>query len=402
MSGTLNSQDQSFVTTTSQDNLSEIADGLLAEQRSGSLATAIYGRQLVADHTFVTQQTQLAAQLSGATLATAPDAMQQAQTAQLQTLSGPAFDQQYLSNEVQSNGQSITDAQTQATSGQSPAIGHLNALLVPFQEQHLQQAQLLQAEQNGTALPTVTQPTAVLGFASAANGPLNAQDQTFIQQATNSGLTEIQAGQLAEQKGSDQAANVFARWMVLDHGVLNATLAPLATAEGVTPSATPDAQSASTLSTLQGLSGSAFDQAYITSEIQGHINTIQAFAQEAASGSDPALVALAQSSIPLLEQHLAAAVQINVAFNLGASDAAAAPTGYLGQLAEAVGNATAQGAVLYAQQLASPNAGNYANFLSGLSSPGSAAGIGTLATFTAPAFGAGTASALLNQNHIGA
>ena len=93
VSGTLNSQDQQFITTTSQDNLSEITDGRLAEQQSGNLATALYGRQLVADHAFVAQQTYAAALQSGATVATSPDTMQQAQTTQLQTLSGAAFDQ---------------------------------------------------------------------------------------------------------------------------------------------------------------------------------------------------------------------------------------------------------------------------------------------------------------------
>ena len=101
MSGTLNSQDQQFVTSTAQDNISEPTDGRLAEAQSGSLAVSIYGGQLVADHGYVSIQTSLAAAQSGAVVTTAPSAMQAQQTAQLQGLTGSAFDQQYLSNEVQ-------------------------------------------------------------------------------------------------------------------------------------------------------------------------------------------------------------------------------------------------------------------------------------------------------------
>lgn len=392
MSGTLNDQDQSFITTTSQDNLSEISDGRLAVQNSGNLAVAIYGRQLVADHAFIVQQTYAAALQSGATVDTSPNAMQQSQTAQLQTLSGAAFDQQYLSNEAQSNAQSVMDGQTEAASGQSPAVEQFNSLLVPFQAQHLLQAQLLQASAMGTTPPASTQPTGSPGLALAPNGPLNAQDQTFIQQQASDNAAEIQAGQLAETQSGDQAVSVYGRWLVLDHSVLSASLLPLAQAEGVTPMTTPDAQQAAMNATLQGLTGSAFDMQYLQDEVQSNIQGIGYLEQEIYNGADPALVALAQAALPLQEQHLAGAVQANVALLLGANDQTGAPSTPAGQIAAAIGNFTAQAVVAAAEQLASPSAYGFSASGSGLFPAVPGAGTSSLASLTAPA---SNASAML-------
>ena len=399
MSGTLSSQDQSFITTTSQDNLSEITDGRLAEQQSGNLATALYGRQLVADHAFVSQQTYAAALQSGATVATTPDAMQQAQTAQLQALTGAAFDQQYLSDEIQGNAQSISDGQQEAASGQNTAVEGLQSLLVPFQAQHLLQAQTLQASEMGTTPPASTQPTGSAGVALAPNGPLNAQDQTFIQQQASDNASEIQAGQLAETQGTDQAVSVYGRWLVLDHTVLNAALTSVAQAEGVTPGAMPDASQAAMNAQLQGMTGSAFNMQYLSNEQQGNIQGVNYLVQEIYKGSDPALVALAQASLPLQEQHLAGAIQANVALTLGATDQSAAPSTTIGQIAAAVGNFTAQAVVAAAEQLAAPS--STSSFLGSLSSgtglfpsvPGS--GSSSLGTLTAPAPTTGGAGAVL-------
>jgi len=384
VSGTLSSQDQSFLTTTSQDNLSEISDGRLAEQQSGNLATAIYGRQLVADHAFIAQQTNAAALQSGATVATTPDAMQQAQTVQLQPLTGATFDQQYLSNEIQSNAQSVTDGQTEAASGQSAVVKQFNALLVPFQAQHLLQAQILQASATGGTPPASTQPTGSPGLALAPNGALNTQDRTFIQQQASDNAAELQAGQFAETQGGDQAVKAYGRWLVLDHSVLNATLLPVAQTGGVTPTTTPDPMAAAMNATLKGLTGTAFDMQYLSDEIMSNVQGINYLEQEINNGADPALVALAQAALPLQEQHLAGAVEASTVLGAGTSDQNGAPSTAAGQTAAALGNAVAQAAVANGQQLATAGSNN--------SSSGSAlfpatpgAGSSGLGALTAPA-----------------
>ncbi len=364
-----NAQDQAFITSTAQDNLSEITDGRLAESQSGNLAVALYGRQLVADHSFVTQETYAAALQSGTSVATAPSATQAAQTMQLQQLSGAAFDQQYLANEAQGNAMSVTDGMTESASGQNAAVEQFNGLLVPFQSQHLLQAQFLQAETGGT--PPAAMPPVPLsgGLALAPNGPLNAQDANFIAQASSLDATEVQAGNLAQTQAAsaDAAVTTYGRWLVLDHTVLNTSLMSFAQAEGVTPTNTPTAGETATLGALSTYTGSTFNSAYLQADVNDQTFGIQAFVHEEYNGADPALVAFAQSAVPLLEQHLAAAVQANLVLTSGNNDLTGAPTTAIGQLAAAVGNYTAQGVVAIAQETTSPGSSGFGGFSTGVS-----------------------------------
>ena len=276
----------------------------------------------------------------------------------------------------------------------------LNSLLVPFQAQHLLQAQILQATAAGTTPPASTQPTGSPGVLLAPNGALNAQDQSFIQQQASDNASEIQAGQLAETQAGDQAVSTYGRWLVLDHTVLNASLQQAAQAEGVTPSSTPDATQAAQNAQLQGLTGSAFDMQYLQNEVQSNIQGIGYLEQEIYNGADPALVALAQAALPLQEQHLAGAVQADVALTLGANDQSAAPSTAVGQLTAAIGNYTAQAVVAIAQELASPSGNGLsvvASSGSGLFPSVSGAGASSLGALTAPgpSTGASTTGAVL-------
>ena len=392
VSETLNSQDQQFITSTSQDNISESTDGRLAEAQAGSLAVSIYGAQLVADHGFVSLQTGLAADRSGAALSTTSDPMQTQQTAQLQGLTGNAFDQQYLSDEVQGNQTSIINGQQELASGQNPSVQELNSLLVPFQEVHTSQAQLLQLSAN----ITTAQPAGSGGVPFIPEQPLSVQDLSYINQAAQSGNDEIQLGQLAEQQTSNEAVGLFGRWMALDHTVLNSVVASTVNSSGVTPPTTLDASGITAATTLQNLTGTAFDQQYMANEVQSHIQTIYNTEMEINQGTDPALVSEANAALPLFQAHLAAAVDIGLASSLGATDAQAAPTTTLGQSIASIGDEGAQAIVGITNALTLPQNGALNGaVMSFLSQPHTAASPG------ANPFGPGTSDTTLAQVSVG-
>ena len=259
MSGSLISQDQLFITSTSQDDISEITDGQLAQARSGSLAVSIFGGQLVADHGFITLETSLARDRSGTVLSTTPDPTQAQQTAQLQGLTGTAFDQQYLADEAQANQTSIIEDQQELASGQDPSVQDLASLVLPFQEVHAVQAQLLQLSAN----VVTAQPTTSGGVALVPDQPPNAHDRAYVDQVGQSSNDEIRLGQLAEQQTSTEAVGVFGRWMVLDHTALNSVLAYVGSDFGIMPPATLSGSGMAAAATLQTLTGAAFDQQYL-------------------------------------------------------------------------------------------------------------------------------------------
>src|SRR3978361_1525228 len=149
---------------------------------------------------------------------------------------------------------------------------------------------------NVTALAVVPAPDAAA---------LNAQDQTFLQQAQLSNLTEVAEAEAALTNTSGITSREFARWMIGDHSGQAAQLAAIAQQLEVTLPTSLDAPHQAELAQLSSLPGPSFNQADAQGGVQDHAQTIAVFQQDIASESNPALVALAQQGLPLLQAHLA-------------------------------------------------------------------------------------------------
>ena len=284
------------------------------------------------------------------------------------------------------------NGQQELISGQNTAVQQLNSVLLPFQEVHTSQAQLLQLGVN----VVTAQPTAAGGLLFGATAPLSGQDMSYVTAVSQSSNAEIQLGQLAEQQTSSEAVGVFGRWMSLDHSVLNAAVAAAVSPDGITPPTSLSASGAAAATTLQNLTGTAFDQQYLATEVQSHVQTIYNTEAEINGGSDPALVGEANAALPLLQAHLASAITIGLASSLGATDAQAAPTTTLGQSVATIGNESAQAVVSVTHALTMPGNGALDNaVMSFLSQAPATAGASTLAG--ANPFSPGTSDATLAQ-----
>ena len=126
-----------------------------------------------------------------------------------------------------------------------------------------------------------------------------------------SDTAEIQPSQLALEKGQNAGVKEFAQRMITDHGMLSDSLGAMAQANNLTP--TPNAtsqqiqsQTQTTLQTLQGLSGAAFDSAYVRAMADSHqmaLTTIDS--QLIPSAQNPQLrTALEQKIRPAVSMHL--------------------------------------------------------------------------------------------------
>lgn len=146
-------------------------------------------------------------------------------------------------------------------------------------------------------------PNANLNASGGSAPKLSGQDETFITLAATSGLSEVQEGQLAQQKGNSAVQAVGNR-MVTDHTKINSQLASVASGQGFTPptSLTPHQQAQ--YSQLQGLSGQAFDSAYLTDQKAAHLKAIKVFRTEYSQGTNPQLKMLANQTLPILRMHL--------------------------------------------------------------------------------------------------
>lgn len=154
------------------------------------------------------------------------------------------------------------------------------------------------------AQQTANEMTAQPAAAAPAPAPLSQADATFVAQAAEGGMAEVQAGQLAAQRARRAPVRKFAEQMVNQHTQANQQLMQLAQAHGITPPAEPGQAYQRQMQRLERLHGYAFDRAYIRSQIADHRAVIALFQREAQDGQDPDLKNFAAQTVPLLEQHL--------------------------------------------------------------------------------------------------
>ena len=131
--------------------------------------------------------------------------------------------------------------------------------------------------------------------------------EAFARAATESGLAELMTSYLALQKAREGAVEDFAWTMIEHHGSSIGDLAQsLGGQQTLLPAGLPmgpNAEQVREIERLRGLTGEAFDEAYLEHEVQAHRETIALY--EAGSRVDDEGVArYAATSLPVLRAHL--------------------------------------------------------------------------------------------------
>jgi putative membrane protein len=149
-------------------------------------------------------------------------------------------------------------------------------------------------------LPPVVNAQAQAASTTAAN-PLPQVDKDFVQAASVSSSTEIDAAKLATSNSSDKDVKSFAYHMMLDHTKLTVQL-KMAAPHGV--EVPKDNSDTSILDSLKPLKGKEFDQAYIQKVgLEGHKTAIAAFEKELSDGQNADLKKAAQKALPTIKEH---------------------------------------------------------------------------------------------------
>jgi putative membrane protein len=150
-------------------------------------------------------------------------------------------------------------------------------------------------------------------YVSHACAALSSADKAFVNEAASGGLAEVQLGQLAQQMASSPEVKQFGQRMVDDHTTANQELQSIAATENLTLATQPGKSEQAAQQRLQQAKGAAFDRSYTEQMVQDHEKDVAAFRKEARSGQDPAVKAFAQKYLPVLEQHLQMAKELNKA-----------------------------------------------------------------------------------------
>lgn len=138
-------------------------------------------------------------------------------------------------------------------------------------------------------------------MASAAAVPTG----TYIAQAANSDLYEIQAGELASKNGQSQQVKDFGRMMVTDHTRSSQEMKMLVDqGDFAVPVPTRlDAEHQAMLDRLKEASGEAFDREYMAQQMTAHRKALALHQGYAQNGDDAGLKAFAAKVTPVVQKH---------------------------------------------------------------------------------------------------
>jgi putative membrane protein len=135
--------DAAFLKMVAQANLAEIAVGKLAVARGSSDAVKQYGQRMIDDHTKANDEVKKLAQSKGITLPTEPDAEHKAMADKLSSLSGAAFDEEFMSGMHADHAKVVAMFQDKAKNATDADVRAFASKTLPTLQQHLQSASAL-------------------------------------------------------------------------------------------------------------------------------------------------------------------------------------------------------------------------------------------------------------------
>ena len=140
-------------------------------------------------------------------------------------------------------------------------------------------------------------------------------DKTFAVKAAQGGMAEVMTSQLALKKTHNKQVMMVAARMVKEHTAANAELKTVAQDKHISLPSDTDPKHKASYAKLSGLSGSAFDKAYMAGQEKDHAATVKLFQTEIATGEDKDVTAFASKNLPTIEDHTKMIFQVGS--NLG-------------------------------------------------------------------------------------
>ena len=144
----------------------------------------------------------------------------------------------------------------------------------------------------------------VLGLPLTALAADKSPDESFYKAAAEGGISEVELGQLVQEKSKSPAVRAFGAMMVKDHTAANEKLKAVAMTKGIDLPTGSSLTQKATKAKLEVLSGDTFDKSYIKGMVSDHKEDIEEFTKEARSGQDPQAKAYAAATLPTLKAHL--------------------------------------------------------------------------------------------------
>lgn len=144
---------------------------------------------------------------------------------------------------------------------------------------------------------------ATIGAGYAAE-QVSDDDKAFVAKVSQGGMYAVGLGTVAETEGARQDIEDQGNTEKHDHMLVGEKLKSIATGAGLPFPYAPNAEFQARLDRMRGLSGTAFDSAYVKDMKAIHDADGAAFAKEAEEGTNAGLKALAAETCRIVRRHL--------------------------------------------------------------------------------------------------
>lgn len=132
--------DEAFVMKVAKGGTAEVELGRLTTEKASSDAVKRFGQRMVDDHSKANDELKALARSKNVTLSTAMGPEEQALRDRLMKLSGPAFDQAYMSAMVSDHAKVVNEFRMESKNGSDPDVKAWAAKTLPTIEEHLKMA----------------------------------------------------------------------------------------------------------------------------------------------------------------------------------------------------------------------------------------------------------------------
>lgn len=131
-----------------------------------------------------------------------------------------------------------------------------------------------------------------------------AMEKSFIKKAADGGMTEVELGRIASEKGGSDEVKDFGKQMVDDHTKINDNLKEVAGKMNVKVPDKVSAKHHATIEKMSGMSGADFDKAYVKAMVKDHKMDIAEFEKADKEVKNEDLKKFIEDSMETMKGHL--------------------------------------------------------------------------------------------------
>lgn len=142
----VDSTDKSFIQNAYEDGLAEIKMGEMGQNKTDNADIKAFASQMVTDHSKANAELKTLADSKNVTVSSSPSLVEQGQAKLLDARSGGSFDKNFIDDLVTAHKKAVAAFEKAANEAKDPDVKAFAAKTLPTLQQHLSEAEQLQAK----------------------------------------------------------------------------------------------------------------------------------------------------------------------------------------------------------------------------------------------------------------